>query len=276
MSSSKFYQPFERQKYIDVEGPDEAIRLGYDIFQLKYDGIWSRNVIEGGFVHTYSRNDQLKNTFSCDLPKCVLIGEYMYGTEWSKKGGREGMIYVFDVESIGDVNQSEFPYHERLRKLIDMSLYFPRTPFKLAASCRLDAAGEVWQRIVNGEADYEGLVYRKLSDMFDATLARSKRDVTDDVVVLDKYEGQGRLVGTLGGLVVGKFDSTKTLTPLYKVGGGFSDALRAEIWNNWEKYYLSVIECVGKARFDSGALRHPNFSRLRPDKAATECLVNEI
>ena len=261
---------FKRQTYIDVENPAEAQSLGYEYFQLKYDGIWARVVISKGTGIIYSRNEQVKSTFTTEIPDCVLIGEFMFGTNWANRTGRAGQIFVFDVESIGYVNYAECKYDFRYSELVKFSFYFPQL-IKVVGIGRIGDADIVWDKIKSGEADYEGLVFRKFSDLPTAILARAKREITDDVVVMDKYEGNNRLEGTLGGLVVGKYKDG-ILTPLYKVGGGFDDPLRHEIWNNWNDWYLSVIECKGKARFDTGALRHPNFSRRRPDKQPSECI----
>lgn len=269
MSSFKFI----RQEYIDVANPAEAIKLGYELVQIKYDGIWARVTVRHEIASVYSRNDQLKATFATTLPDCVLIGEFMYGSEWAKKDGREGQIYVFDVESIDYERYEDKNYLERYQALVSLSLHFSGTPFRLVGTSRIEHAHNAWCRIESGENDYEGLVYRKTSDLPTAKLARSKKEVTDDVVIMDKYEGQNRLSGSLGGLVVGKFNSDGILTPLYRVGGGFDDALRDEIWREWPKHYLKVIECKGKARFESGALRHPNFSKFRPDKQPSECRI---
>ena len=268
---------FRRQEYIDVDDPAHAAKLGYDCFQIKYDGIWGRMVIKNKIAKIYSRSGNLKATKECDAPDCVLIGEFMFGTNWALRTNREGIFYLFDVESNGWINYCANSYEFKYQEMVRLSLHLPSW-IKLVGTSRIADAKVVWDRITSGEADYEGLVFRKfLSDTSTSVLARCKREITDDVVVIDKYEGQGRLAGTLGGIVVGKFKAG-ILTQLYKVGGGFDDSLRHEIWTNWDNWYLTVIECKGKARFDSGALRHPNFSRRRPDKTPSECIFtpNEL
>lgn len=260
---------FKRQEYIDVDNPAHAIKLGYEFFQIKYDGIWARVVVKNKVAKIYSRTGNLKATRECDIPDCVLIGEYMFGTNWALRTGREGQLYVFDVESIGWVNFANNTYEFRFKELVMFTAKCPEW-IKLCGLSKISDAQAAYEKINEG-ADYEGLVFRKFSDTSTSTLARWKREITDDVVVIDKYEGQNRLSGTLGGIIVGKFKNG-ILTPLYKVGGGFDDSLRHEIWNNWNDWYLTVIECTGKARFDTGALRHPNFARRRLDKKPSECV----
>lgn len=263
---------FKRQNYIDVDNPEHARKLGYEYFQIKYDGIWGRMVVENKVAKIYSRTGNLKATKECEIPDCVLIGEFMFGTNWAIRTGREGKFYVFDVESIGFANYTKSSYEFRFTELVKFTAVCPEW-IKLCGLSRIEDAQNVWDKIESGEEDYEGLVFRKFSDTAFSTLARCKREITDDVVVIDKYEGQGRLTGTLGGLVVGKHKNGD-LTAVYKVGGGFDDELRHEIWTHWQDWQFSVIECKGKARFESGALRHPVFSRRRPDKLMYECVFS--
>jgi len=78
--------------------------------------------------------------------------------------------------------------------------------------------------------------------------------------------GKGKHIGRMGALKVGQYKDG-VLTPIMSVGGGFSDAHREMVWTSG-----TVIEVVGKARFESGALRHSNFIRVRDDKRPEDCL----
>jgi DNA ligase-1 len=81
-----------------------------------------------------------------------------------------------------------------------------------------------------------------------------------DVKVTGAYEGKGRHKGRAGGLIV-DFNGTET-----RVGSGFSDDLRSEIWNDpgrWGGYTVQVqYQDVGS----KGALRFPVFIMRRKDK----------
>jgi ATP-dependent DNA ligase len=58
------------------------------------------------------------------------------------------------------------------------------------------------------------------------------------------------------------------------VGGGFTDEERDHIWHTWPASRGRVLTITGKGRFDSGALRHPNFKGFRDDKRAEECCID--
>jgi len=81
---------------------------------------------------------------------------------------------------------------------------------------------------------------------------------TEDLPILEVYEGEGRLKGSLGGFV------TDHRGIRVKVGSGFSDIQRAKWWND------PPIGLIAEVKYHEitpdGSLRHPVFVRLRYDK----------
>lgn len=267
---------FKRVKYEDLDGVEAAIYAGYELVQLKYDGIWCRLVVKNQVGHFYSRNDECKKVEHVALPDCVLIGELMFGTQWSKHPQRAGKFYAFDIENDRNRHYEKEDYGRRYSALVRFLCTYGQEPSVRAVTVLdIKQAHDVEVKIRNGHIGYEGLVFRKNSTLHDGVIGRWKKDVVDDAVIIDIYEGKPgtRLEGSLGGVTVGKFDQAGVLRELYKVGGGFSDPLRREIWSTWPAWKGRVIESVGKARFESGALRHPNFLRVRDDKQPHECLL---
>lgn len=98
----------------------------------------------------------------------------------------------------------------------------------------------------------------KIKEFFDA-----------DVVVKDVFEGEGKLKGTLGGIIVD-----------YKgydvhVGTGFDDASRDYYWNNQDEIIGKVatvqyFEETNNQNDDSISLRFPVFITVRQDKTAED------
>lgn len=82
---------------------------------------------------------------------------------------------------------------------------------------------------------------------------------TVDVVAVAFEEGEGRLDGTLGKVVLESEDGVE----LGRTGSGFSDEQRDEVWSNQEEYLGQPLEVEAEA-FDSG-LRFPIFQRWRID-----------
>jgi ATP-dependent DNA ligase len=53
---------------------------------------------------------------------------------------------------------------------------------------------------------------------------------------------------------------------------GMDDALRKKISENRLKFLDKVVEIKGMERLKSGAIRHPQWGGLRPDKKAKDCV----
>lgn len=100
---------------------------------------------------------------------------------------------------------------------------------------------------------YEGLVLRQGD-----TWLKVKPTETYDVPVIDMLHGTGKHHGRMGALI----------TPMGKVGTGFTDAEREDWWSNkFERTKgdtIIEVECMKLT--DDGKFRHPRFVRLRPDK----------
>lgn len=81
-----------------------------------------------------------------------------------------------------------------------------------------------------------------------------------DVRIVGWYEGKGELKGTFGGFI----------THSARVGGGFSKALRAQIWELIHTNPQAIIGKIIQVKFreftTAGKLRMPVFERFRFDK----------
>lgn len=97
------------------------------------------------------------------------------------------------------------------------------------------------------------------------SLMKVKKMNTLDLQIVDFEEGSGRLVGTLGAIHVRYKDGN-----IVRVGSGFSDILRSQIWADKEKYLYSICEIQyfeETTNADGGiSLRFPVFKDFRPDK----------
>lgn len=122
----------------------------------------------------------------------------------------------------------------------------------------------------------EGLILKDWDATYkwDRSLAwcKVKRMYDADCRIVGFYPGRpkSRLENTLGGLIVAGFLENGTRVEC-NVGSGFSDDLRAEIWNNKEEYlgktavikYQEVSKAKGK---EVASLRFPVYMHVRDDK----------
>lgn len=96
-------------------------------------------------------------------------------------------------------------------------------------------------------------------------LMKVKKMNTLDLQIVDFEEGSGRLSGTLGAIHVRYKNGN-----IVRVGSGFSDILRTQIWADKDKYLYSICEIQyfeETTNADGGiSLRFPVFKDFRPDK----------
>lgn len=99
---------------------------------------------------------------------------------------------------------------------------------------------------------HEGLVLRQGSKWL-----KVKPEETFDVPITGFQGGTGKYVGVLGAF----------LTPMGKVGTGFTDGERGQFWRERNQLLSQMVEVSCMQVTSDGKFRHPRFVRLRPDKA---------
>jgi len=113
-------------------------------------------------------------------------------------------------------------------------------------------------------AGYEGLVIKTVDHFYQTKRSsdwlKLKLVQSEDLPIIGFFEGEGKYVGSLGGIIVDR-DGVPV-----KVGGGFSDDLRHEIWDNQDRYLGLIVEVLYHEVTPDGSLRHPRFKHFRSDK----------
>lgn len=115
---------------------------------------------------------------------------------------------------------------------------------------------------------YEGLVLRQKDKASgNERWLKVKPEETHDVLITGAFEGKGKHVGRLGGLITAKGE----------VGTGFTDQDREDLWDMWTGNGYdgsclvgTTIEVSCMHFTPDGKFRHPRFIRMRPDKVADQ------
>jgi len=132
---------------------------------------------------------------------------------------------------------------------------------------------DFFQRVVaNGG---EGVVVKKLSG-FEKDWFKVKRIHTWDVVITGFTEANpGKFEGLIGAIRYGAFDDNGNLVEVGKTSGMVDDQRIA--FSTAREFYIGrVIEIEGQEIGSHGRVRFPRFYRLREDKLATECLLQDL
>jgi DNA ligase-1 len=114
------------------------------------------------------------------------------------------------------------------------------------------------------DAGFEGMVVKTPDHEYQ--LKRSwdwmklKNTKAEDCPIVGYYEGKGKYAGKLGGVTVERRNGY-----ISRVGGGFSDAERTNIYKNFSEYEYRFIEVHYHEDTPDGDFRHARKDRWRID-----------
>lgn len=189
-------------------------------------------------------------------------------------GDKHGLkMKVFDILTYDEwINQKcEHTYDQRRMLLNNLgycyrSSYFELLPELYRGTDTSKILELLEEAIANRE---EGVMINICDAMYEFgrtwNLMKVKKMNTLDLQVVDYEEGSGRLAGTLGAIHVRYKDGN-----IVKVGSGFSDELRRQIWTHEVMIVGKIVEIQyfeETTNADGGiSLRFPVFKDFRPDK----------
>lgn len=108
----------------------------------------------------------------------------------------------------------------------------------------------------------EGIMLRNPNSVYfqgrSIALLKVKNFVKDRLPVTGFTKGSGKYSASLGNLLVGGTLNDRIVNA--RVGTGFSDAERSNIWANQANYMGRIVEVIHLGITATGALRHPVFS----------------
>lgn len=182
-------------------------------------------------------------------------------------------MLVFDWMPVEDFKNQEchYSYHGRREWLHEIFsnqdfTYFELLPILYCGRDTSKITEILEEQVARGEEgiminDYHAPYEFKRSN----ALLKVKKMQTMDLEIIDFEEGEGRLAGTLGAILV-RYKNGNVV----KVGSGFSDQLRKEIWQNRNSHFGTICEIQyfeETTNADGGeSLRFPIFKDFRHDK----------
>ena len=272
-------ETIDRPKFREIRwGEHREIPEQYDTVQLKMDGIWGCMKIGHGQWGIYSRTGKLKadGVLEDDTLHGVLLGEFMFGSHWGHKMGKNRNFYIFDCVEMNSVDVTDMTLKSRVTFAGEM---FHRLKGELDFIRLLDVYEthewkRLWEEYIQ-EYGYEGLVFKDSSSKYNDknAWARMKAVVEMDYICSGfreadkgtKYEG---MVGSVLGTLIDK--------DVYVTVGGITEEQREMFTKMPEMYVGQVFTAKGNNWYPSGAIRHPQFQRWRNDKEPEECSYEQI
>lgn len=255
--------------------------------EAKLDGLRCVAVKSKGEVTLYTRSGTVLETLpriksaieALAADDIVLDGEVM-GEDWSesasvvmssksKKDDSKMLFHAFDLISIEDWKRQKSETHYRAR-LLDLQMVLgdtTGTPFRYVKSVMANDEQDL-REFYSGclEEGYEGVMLKDIGAPYQwkrsPAILKLKPVATEEGVVVGWYEANAntKRAGQFGGFVV--------LTPngvTTRVGGGYTDALKSQIFSEGPDSYVGkIVECEHQPPFTpDGRLRFPVFTRFR-------------
>jgi ATP-dependent DNA ligase len=242
------------------------------------DGIFGCMKVSHGQWAIYSRTGKMKDDGVLEdrTLDAVLLGEFMFGSHWGHKMGKNRNFYIFDCIEMNGIDLRDMTLDSRLTFATEM---FHRLVGELPFLRRLDTyETHEWKRLWDEyilEYGYEGLVFKDSSSRYHDknAWARMKAVVEMDYICTgfrDADEGT-KYVGMVGSVLGTLIDKDVSVTV-----GGLTEVERKLFTEMPEMYVGQVFTAKGNNWYPSGAIRHPQFKRWRNDKDPEDCTYEQI
>lgn len=270
--------------------PANLAAIIYPIYvQPKLDGFRAVYIPREGFISRSGkefRNKNLRSYFKAleNVTDYVLDGElYIHGQEFQHLTSTinkdnapiKDLVYVvYDIIPVEDWHKQEckLEYEDRLKLLREViggqvSNY---SVVRDIATDLIEDFGEAKNLYKDYlSKDYEGVIIRKPKGLYKwgrstlkgGELLKVKPFQSEDLKIVDLFEGLGQFTGSLGGITC-QLPNGNTVN----VGSGFSVDNRKEMWHNKSSYVGKVAEVKFMEYTEEQSLRHPIFIRIREDK----------
>tara|TARA_R100000656_G_scaffold53769_2_gene42458 strand:- start:59 stop:889 length:831 start_codon:yes stop_codon:yes gene_type:complete len=267
------------KEYKEISSVPEKL---YDIVEPKMDGIWGVYIQNEEGWEIWSRTGVKKaegtdcSSIGAPRDKIILLGEFMFGSNWAYERDLDREFFAFDILRYGDEELYDKPLTVRREILEEVLRWNMLPPFvRIIDQYPITEIDKVWDELVE-KKNYEGLVLKRNDGIYGDKWGRIKHRTSIDYVCMGIEEGRGRLEGMVGGILGGLFNDDKECVIVCKVGGGLKDDERKDLWENREQLIGSVFTAGGYKVYKSGAIRHPQFMGFRDDKQTGECTFEQI
>lgn len=260
----------------------------------KIDGVRTRATIYGTtpdsvvFQSRSGKEFETMDHLAIELVKCFKPGTIIEGETKTLTGSFQTSIgaisakknkktdvtigfIMFDIFTIDEEQRQDvlLTYLGRQQELSDLLTLYKRDNPKTVLSVLDRRLAKNHEDVMTAygeflEAGHEGAMVKVIDGRYEfkrsTNWLKVKPVETVDLEIVGFEEGNGRNEGRLGFLRV-MFEGRPC-----RVGTGFKDEMREEIWNNQDKFLGSIAEIKYTEKTDDGSMRHNRFIKMRTFK----------
>lgn len=180
---------------------------------------------------------------------------------------------VFDLIAHGGIDARSLPFRTR-RELLER--IFEDAAFeRVQLTTQMEPTEENYEALL--AAGFEGGIVKHLDEPYRSGKrvgGKLKAQHPIDAVVVGYKPGKGSFAGMVGAIEFGQYQDGELVSRGFC--SGMDMRTRQKISADPQGWLGRVIEVRHMGRMPSGGLRHPQFSRLRLDKLASECVLSDV
>jgi bifunctional non-homologous end joining protein LigD len=200
------------------------------------------------------------------------------GTVHRKEPTQENLlvkIFVFDILRLRQTELMNKMYADRLTALEGIKSQLTSRFIKVLPTARTSAdKRRLYDSVIS--SGREGIVLKRLDAYYipgarpSDNWCKAKRSATFDCVIVGFTKGEGKYNNRIGAVRFGQYVDGK----IVELGqaSGMTDAVRTDMSQHKDKYLGRVVMIKGMQRLQSGAIRHPQFHGMNPDKKPKDCV----
>jgi ATP-dependent DNA ligase len=220
-----------------------------------------RNSMLVGETYAVRREGEKEVALSPQQISGILNASTRRALELLKNNDAALKVMLFDVVEMGGKPLKDWPYQNRFELLQKLVKYLPQDVFTLPENItNKDLAMQLLKQIKAGKHPLtrEGII---LWTEKGPVKVKFRKDY--DVYIRKVFPGTGKYAdGYAGGFY---YSYTPTGRIVGKVGTGFDDEMRKDMWEHPEYYLGRRARVIAQEKYPSGALRAPSFLALHED-----------
>lgn len=239
---------YRKSKKGDAKLIDHTFRL--DLFKDSPVSIPGKTVLLG---EVFAKDVTSGRVMSSRATSARLLSNVWRSRELQKDAPLDNV--VFDVVRYKGRDVSNLPYKEKFKILQEVVTSVPGLKLPPVATT-VNEKALLLKQVKAGihPLSQEGVV---VYNMAEAVPTKAKLFKDFDVKITGIYPGEGKYEGTHAGGFTYEGG---------RVGGGFDDALRKDMFQNPGKYIGSTARVIAQEKLPSGALRAPAFKDIRAEE----------